>query len=251
VIVRGIAGRIALAAVVSAAVGLVILAVGVAVVGADVFTALMMKAGDSAQHAREMYDDSVTAVVIAASLVAVLASVGLAVGLGRMLARPLAEIGGAARRIADGDYAARVPRGGPEEVASLADSFNQMAASLEQQEQLRQQPMAAGQVDHPPATEAAADPTGHFPGFIQLLAGQAAGPADRPGDAVEESLSGELGQEPFRQAVLGGAVHGSADPDDFELSAAGADPGLDQVPEAELPWATRALESERTLSSAP
>ena len=136
-IVRGIAGRIALAAVVSAAVGLVILAVGVAVVGADVFTALMMKAGDSAQHAREMYDDSVTAVVVAASLVAVLASVGLAIVLGRMLARPLAEIGGAARRIADGDYAARVPRGGPEEVASLADSFNQMAASLERQEQLR------------------------------------------------------------------------------------------------------------------
>ena len=54
-----------------------------------------------------------------------------------MLARPLAEIGGAARRIADGDYAARVPREGPEELASLADSFNQMAASLERQEAMR------------------------------------------------------------------------------------------------------------------
>ena len=136
-IARGIAGRIALAAIASAAVGLVILAVGVAVVGADVFTDLMMEAGDSAEHAREMYDDSVTTVVIAASVVAVLASVGLAVVLARMLARPLAEIGGAARRIADGDYAARVPREGPEELASLADSFNQMAASLEQQERMR------------------------------------------------------------------------------------------------------------------
>ena len=136
-IARGIAGRIALAAIASAAVGLVILAVGVAVVGADVFTALMMEAGDSAEHARDMYDDSVTTVVIAASIVAVLASVGLAVVLARMLARPLAEIGGAARRIADGDYAARVPREGPEELASLADSFNQMAASLERQEQMR------------------------------------------------------------------------------------------------------------------
>ena len=136
-IARGIAGRIALAAIASAAVGLVILAVGVAVVGADVFTALMMEAGDSAEHARNMYDDSVTTVVIAASVVAVLASVGLAIVLARMLARPLAEIGGAARRIADGDYAARVPREGPEELASLADSFNQMAASLERQEQMR------------------------------------------------------------------------------------------------------------------
>jgi signal transduction histidine kinase len=134
---RGIAARIALAAIASAAVGLVILGVGVSVVGADVFTALMMEAGDSAEHAREMYDGSVTTVVIAASLVAVLASVGLAVVLARMLTRPLREIGSAARRIADGDYAARVPRDGPEELASLADSFNQMAASLERQEQMR------------------------------------------------------------------------------------------------------------------
>jgi signal transduction histidine kinase len=134
---RGIATRIALAAIASAAVGLVILGVGVAVVGADVFTALMIEAGDSAEHARDMYDDSVTTVVIAASVLAVVASVALAVILSRMLARPLAEIGAAARRIADGDYAARVPREGPEELASLADSFNQMAASLEEQERMR------------------------------------------------------------------------------------------------------------------
>lgn len=134
---RGIAGRIALAAIASAAVGLIILAIGVAVVGGDVFTELMMKAGDSAEHARRMYDDSVVTVVVAASALAVLASIGLAVALARMLARPLDEIGGAARRIADGDYAARVPRDGPEELVSLADSFNQMAASLERQEQMR------------------------------------------------------------------------------------------------------------------
>ena len=54
-----------------------------------------------------------------------------------MLARPLEEVGAAARRIADGDYAARVPREGPEELVSLADSFNQMAASLEDQERQR------------------------------------------------------------------------------------------------------------------
>ena len=136
-IARGIAGRIALAAIASAAVGLVILGVGVAVVGADVFTALMTSAGHSAQHARKMYDDSVTTVVIAASVLAVFASVALAIALGRMLARPLAEIRRAARHIADGDYAARVPREGPDELASLADSFNQMAASLERQEQMR------------------------------------------------------------------------------------------------------------------
>ena len=136
-IARGIAGRIALAAIASAAIGLLILSAGVAVVGEDAFTQLMMQAGDSAEHARQMYDDSVTRVVVAATIVAVLASVGLAALFARMLARPLAEIGEAARRIADGDYAARVPRAGPEEVASLADSFNQMAASLQRQEEMR------------------------------------------------------------------------------------------------------------------
>lgn len=134
---RGIASRIAAAALASAAVGLVILAVGVTVIGADVFTALMVEAGDSAEHARAMYDESVTAVVATAVVLAALASVALAIVMARMLARPLEEVGRAARRVAEGDYAARVPRDGPEELASLADSFNQMAASLERQEQMR------------------------------------------------------------------------------------------------------------------
>ena len=132
-----IAARIALAALASAAIGLVILALGVTVVGGQIFTDLMTQAGDSAGHARAMYDQSVTTVVLAAVLVAALASIGLAVVMGRMLARPLREVGAAARRIADGDYAARVPREGPEEIASMADSFNQMAASLEEQERMR------------------------------------------------------------------------------------------------------------------
>ena len=134
---RGIATRIALAALASAALGMTILAVGVTVVGADIFRALMVEAGDSADHAQAMYDESVTTVVIAAVVVAAVASVVLAVVLARMLAHPLAEVGGAARRIAEGDYAARVPRGGPEELTSLADSFNQMASSLERQEVMR------------------------------------------------------------------------------------------------------------------
>jgi signal transduction histidine kinase len=134
---RRIATRIALAALVSAGVGLVILAVGVTVVGAEVFRSLMAEAGVSADHAQAMYDQSVTTVVIAAVVVAAIASVVLAVFLARMLTRPIAEVGAAARRIAGGDYAARVPRDGPEELASLADSFNQMAASLERQEAMR------------------------------------------------------------------------------------------------------------------
>jgi signal transduction histidine kinase len=134
---RGIAVRIALAALAAAGLGLLIVVAGVVIVGGQVFTELMMKAGDSAEHARAMYDESVTTVVVAAVIVAAIVSVGIALFLGRMLARPLRDVGAAARRIAEGDYAARVPRQGPEEIASLADSFNQMAASLEEQERMR------------------------------------------------------------------------------------------------------------------
>ncbi len=134
---RGIATRIALTALASAALGVAIVAIGITVVGADIFRTLMAEVGVSADHAQAMYDESVTTVVLAAVVVAALASVVLAVVLARMLARPLAEVGGAARRIAEGDYAARVPRDGPDEIASLADSFNQMAASLERQEVMR------------------------------------------------------------------------------------------------------------------
>src|SRR5689334_14799021 len=134
---RGIGTRIALAALASAALGIVIVVGGVLLIGGQVFTDLMMQAGDSAEHAREMWDHSVPGVVIVAVVVAGIASVVLALVMARMLARPLHEVGAAARRIADGDYAARVPREGPEEIASLADSFNQMASSLEEQERMR------------------------------------------------------------------------------------------------------------------
>ncbi len=134
---RGIAVRIAIGGLASAIVGIAILALGVIIIGAETFTEMMIRTGDSATHAREMYDASVTSVVGIAVAVAVLASLGLAVFLGRRLARPLAGVGAAARRIAAGDYAARVPRDGPEEIASLADSFNQMASALERQESIR------------------------------------------------------------------------------------------------------------------
>jgi two-component system, OmpR family, sensor histidine kinase BaeS len=98
---------------------------------------MMVGAGDTAEHAREMYDQSVTRVVLLAGLVAIGASLVVAVWLGRRLARPLAEVGAAARRVAMGDYDARVPRRGPEELTGLADSFNQMAASLAEQERMR------------------------------------------------------------------------------------------------------------------
>ena len=134
---RGIGIRIALTALVSAALGIAIVVGGVLLVGGQVFTDLMMQAGDTAEHAREMWDHSVPGVALVAVVVAIAASIGISFVMARMLTRSLHEVGAAARRIADGDYAARVPREGPEEIVSLADSFNQMAQSLQEQEEMR------------------------------------------------------------------------------------------------------------------
>ena len=137
--VRGIGPRIALAAVGTTALAVTIVALGIIVVGGDTFARLMMQHGSSAEDAHAMFDESITIVLIAAIVAAVVAAGALAAVVGRRLARPLGEIAAAARRIAAGDYGARVPRTGPEEIASLADSFNQMAASLDEQERLRRE----------------------------------------------------------------------------------------------------------------
>ncbi len=134
---RGLAARIVIATLAPAGLAVAVLAMGVAVVGADAFEALMMAHGETAEAAQAMFDQSVRGVLIAAVVIAAVLAVVLAMVLARRLARPLEDVGMAARRIADGDYAARVPREGPEELVSLADSFNQMAASLEEQERMR------------------------------------------------------------------------------------------------------------------
>jgi signal transduction histidine kinase len=54
-----------------------------------------------------------------------------------MISRPLERVGATARRLADGDYGARAPRSRSAELASLADSFNQMAEALQEQERGR------------------------------------------------------------------------------------------------------------------
>ena len=136
---RGVGARIAVAAVLTTALAVGIVAFGVVVVGGSVFADLMMKHGATAATAHAMFDQSITRVLLAAIGAAIAAGVVMAIVLGRRLARPLAEIGAAARTVAAGDYAVRVPRRGPEEIASLADSFNQMAASLEEQERMRRE----------------------------------------------------------------------------------------------------------------
>ena len=135
----GIAWQIALAALLVAGISIAILVVGVLIVGAQSFADLMAEHGESTEASREMFVDSVGWVVVGTIIVAVAVAVAVASLLGARLAMPLREIGRAARQIAAGDYRARIPRKGPEEIVSLSDSFNQMAAALEEQERMRRE----------------------------------------------------------------------------------------------------------------
>ena len=136
---RGIAARIAVASLTVTAIAVGVVAIGVLGFGQAAFQRLMLQHGSTAADARDMFNHSVTIVLAAAVVVAALISVLLALLLASRLAQPLEEIGAAARRIAHGEYQARVPRKGPEEIVSLADSFNAMAEGLEAQERTRRE----------------------------------------------------------------------------------------------------------------
>jgi two-component system OmpR family sensor kinase/two-component system sensor histidine kinase BaeS len=62
--------------------------------------------------------------------------------LARTLAAPLSQVSAAAGAVAAGDLSQRVPERGTVETEALARSFNQMAANLEQAEQLRRNLLA-------------------------------------------------------------------------------------------------------------
>ncbi len=134
---HNIASRIALASLLVTSAALVVIAVGVLAVSQSQFQQLMVEHGSTAAAAHAIFDQTVTAVFVVVLAVAGVLSVALAVLLARRLSRPLEAIGRAARTVAAGEYRARVPRTGPEEIISLADSFNQMAESLEEQERIR------------------------------------------------------------------------------------------------------------------
>lgn len=132
-----LATRMSLGTLAVALLAIGVLAVGVLIIARSSFAGLMIQAGASTAEAQGMFDRGVAEIFAIAVGVAVIVSAVLSVVIAVRLARPLDDISFAARRVAAGDYDARVPRGGPTEVTSLADSFNQMALSLADQERVR------------------------------------------------------------------------------------------------------------------
>jgi signal transduction histidine kinase len=167
----GLGFRIAFAAIVVALLAVGIVAAGTLVLGSQAFLDLMTADGHPASESQAMFDESVGRVVVMGLGVAVLAAIGLAVLLASRIARPLRRVGLAAKRIADGDYRARVPREGPREVADLAETFNEMASALEEQERLRREFVAN-------AAHELKTPLTNLQGYLEALRDEVI-PADR------------------------------------------------------------------------
>jgi two-component system, OmpR family, sensor histidine kinase BaeS len=175
--------RIAAAIVVTAALAIAGLALAVLAIGSEAFAVVMRDHGVDAAEAHAMFDHSVAIVTIAAGGAAIAASVALAVWMGSRISSPLIGVAAAARRIAAGDYATRVRRAGPEEVVSVADSFNQMAAALEEQERLRREFIAN-------AAHELRTPLTNLTGYLEALRDGIVA----PDDATFRSLLEETGR---------------------------------------------------------
>jgi two-component system sensor histidine kinase BaeS len=131
--------RLLAAGLAGAGVALAVVAVGVLQVAAASFAALMIEAGDTTDHANDMFDASVSVVFGIAAAVAAVLALGVAIVFARRLARPIERMAHAARSIAEGDLTARVRAEGPVEVRELAVAYNTMAARLAEQEAIRRE----------------------------------------------------------------------------------------------------------------
>jgi len=136
--------------VVGAALGTV--AVAVSLVGPGYFASAMGHSPSDtmgqmmSDATRAAFVDAVRNALAAASLIAVITAIVVSLAVSGRIARPVSRLSAAARRIAVGHYAERVPEAGEGEIGDLAQTFNAMAGSLEATERRRLQ--LVGDVAH-------------------------------------------------------------------------------------------------------
>jgi signal transduction histidine kinase len=149
---RSLRGRLLLANLIVAAVAIGTVLVGVSLIGPGYFQEAMGHGPDD--PAGEVMDeltlmafrDAVATALLAATATALVTAVIVSLALATRIAEPVIRLASAARRIASGRYAERVPVEGAGEVADLAASFNHMSGSLETTERRRVQ--LVGDVAH-------------------------------------------------------------------------------------------------------
>lgn len=226
---RSLAAGITLVSAVVALIAIAVIAVGVLVVAQSTFDRLMVEAGTPAVQAHAMFDHSVSTIFLVAALIAVLVSVGLAALLATRLAMPLRRLAQAAERIADGEYSTRVPRSGPDELASLADSFNRMAQSLADQERQRRDFIAN-------AAHELRTPLTNLQGYLEALRDGVIAP-------TPEQL-GSLHEEAQRLVRLSRSLDALADGERLDRAAAPHDVDLAQAVRSALEVAKPAFDAK-------
>lgn len=139
---RGFAARLFLAQALVILAGAATLAlVAFAVAPGSFHSHVTRQVGNLSASARDHIDQAFAdAVLVALGLAiaaALLAAVAVSAFLAIRMTRPLRALGDATRRIAGGNYSARVPVQGPDELAVLAATFNEMAGALDISERRR------------------------------------------------------------------------------------------------------------------
>jgi len=92
------------------------------------------------------FEDAMQRALIAATVISIVSAAVVSLAVAARIAGPIGTLAAAARRVAGGHYAERVPVPDPDELGELATSFNEMASSLETTERRRLQ--LVGDVAH-------------------------------------------------------------------------------------------------------
>lgn len=208
---NGIATRIAVAAILVVAVTLGILAVGVMRVGADAFAAMMVAAGDSADHAGEMFGASVATVFAIAAVVAAIAAVVLGWFLARRIAYPIQRLADVTRRTSEGDLRATAPVEGPAEVRELATAFNVMVDRLAEQDAVRREFVVN-------ASHELRTPLTNLQGYLEALRDGVLPPDPATFDSLREEVD-RLTRLAASLDALAGADDQRPMPEDLDLGA--------------------------------
>ncbi|MCA9873686.1 MAG: HAMP domain-containing histidine kinase [Anaerolineales bacterium] len=116
---------------------MVVVVVGVALVLLMAYVILSLFAPAGVLAELDAFRRSIFTAVSVAALGAIIAGLMTSFWLAREILRPLRQITASSQRLAHGHYTERVPVPASDELAQMAENFNQMAAALEQVEQQR------------------------------------------------------------------------------------------------------------------
>jgi signal transduction histidine kinase len=149
---RRLRGRLLTANLIVAAATLGTVLLGISLIGPGYFEEAMGHLpGDPMGDAMsaltlQAFQEATRTALLAAAVTALVGAVVVSLALSARIAGPVSRLAAAARRIASGHYAERVPVEGEGEVEELASAFNQMGGSLEATERRRLQ--LVGDVAH-------------------------------------------------------------------------------------------------------